>query len=494
MRSERWYWLLGFCGISVCIHLWLVLRSRPFLVPVPGPHTAEIEVMLAAWPDPTTPSRVDLQTASGRDKDHQAGAATDQGKTHQQPAATAVKRNSIGPGGMARLAAERPLPMGMLTGQRNLTAPLLRSGQPTAVPPGGGAAAGRQTSDPTDVTAPETLPSNLIQPGVAGGEIAHVEPAGASAGGHSVLTAPNPLATASKSAVKQAEQADSHSSAKTGIAQPGAGAEGGVQPTEKPQPPATGPVSRIDSSRIDAASRGAGSGREIGQSAGPGTGGAGEGPSGLTRGIPFGDVTGALRGDPRGGGGNGGGPGGPGTGVIIHTVHGLGGGTGGRVHIVYLLDTSGSMAERNKIGKAKQALCKAIAELDQFDTFDVINFDNQIHYFASELVQATLPNMMNARNYVDSLPLNDKTLLSGALEAALALQGVTHIFVLSDGEPNGGIEDFSALLAMVRERNRRRVQINTLALGLGEKFKGMALLKALAEENHGVYSYINLAH
>ncbi len=46
---------------------------------------------------------------------------------------------------------------------------------------------------------------------------------------------------------------------------------------------------------------------------------------------------------------------------------------------------------------------------------------------------------------------------------------------------------------MVRERNRRKVQISTLALGLGDRFKGMDLLRGLAEDNSGTFNYVNLA-
>ncbi len=88
--------------------------------------------------------------------------------------------------------------------------------------------------------------------------------------------------------------------------------------------------------------------------------------------------------------------------------------------------------------------------------------------------------------------MSPNTNMSGGLEVAFALKGVTHIFLLSDGEPSTGIEDPDELRALVKQLNTRRIHLITMALGLGEQFRGMALLKALAEDNDGQFSYINL--
>jgi hypothetical protein len=64
---------------------------------------------------------------------------------------------------------------------------------------------------------------------------------------------------------------------------------------------------------------------------------------------------------------------------------------------------------------------------------------------------------------------------------------------MSDGEPTEGITDFDKLIEFARDRNASHARIITLALGLGEKFKGMQLLRDLAAGNGGRFDYINRA-
>ncbi|MCX6380062.1 MAG: VWA domain-containing protein [Armatimonadetes bacterium] len=240
--------------------------------------------------------------------------------------------------------------------------------------------------------------------------------------------------------------------------------------------------------------RGRGVGVGNGGGEGIGNGNGGENRFGLNRGVPFGDIGGLLRGGNLKGGGGvvGNGAGGVGRGAVFGTRTAKGG--KGSVHIVYLLDSSGSMREGNKIGKAKEALKQALSELKPVDSFNIIHFNHSVYPFMNVLLSATPENIAQANEFVDAIRIRPDTNMSGGLEAAFALKGVTHIFLLSDGEPHTGIEDPDKLRAMVKELNTTRIHLITLALGLGEQFRGMALLKALAEENSGQFSYIDLSH
>jgi hypothetical protein len=239
-----------------------------------------------------------------------------------------------------------------------------------------------------------------------------------------------------------------------------------------------------------------GGGGRGGSLAGIGGGGGGSGRMALNRGIPFGDLSGLLTGDERGGGGKGGGPGGPGRGAVFGQKPGLGGkggDGGGAAHIVYVLDSSGSMNQGDKIGKAKDALKKALSELKPGDSFNIVTFDANVHWFGASLLPATRANLTQGVEYVDSIQLRGGTNLSGGLEKALAHTDATHIFLLSDGEPSRGITDAGQLREAVKFWNRQKAHILTLALGLGEQFPGIPLLKGLADDNEGKFSYVNLA-
>jgi Ca-activated chloride channel family protein len=151
------------------------------------------------------------------------------------------------------------------------------------------------------------------------------------------------------------------------------------------------------------------------------------------------------------------------------------------------------MRDGHKIDKAKEALKKALGELRRTDTFNIIIFKRDASTFRDDSVPATLVNVANAKAFIDDIRIGDGTNISRAMDLALGMNGLTHIYLMSDGEPNGGIADFGELRRFVRERNTHNIKIMTLALGLGENFPGMRLLKGIADDNSGSYDYINLA-
>ena len=220
--------------------------------------------------------------------------------------------------------------------------------------------------------------------------------------------------------------------------------------------------------------KGIGSGNGNGFGEGDGNGGTvkGTGEGGIriasNRGIPFGDVSGLLLGDANGGRGTGGGPGGIGRGAIFGPKLVSGGGGGGRLRIVYALDISGSMRDGNKIGKAQEAMRKALSELKPYDSFNIVTFKHDVYKMADGLLPANPQNIQRGLDYVNHIEIGDGTNLSGALDLALSMPGATHIFVASDGEPNGGINDFGELRKFVLNRNTAKVKILTLAIGQGE--------------------------
>ena len=226
----------------------------------------------------------------------------------------------------------------------------------------------------------------------------------------------------------------------------------------------------------------------------------------INRGIPFGDRMGIPKGgDPNGGGG---------------IEHGAGGSAGLRrglgrnsyvpgtpqftlarpprndegppIHIVYVIDVSGSMEDGGKILRVRDAMEKALSELRPDDSFNIVFFADKASLFSPTMRLATASNISVGVAAVDVTEPGGATNLSAALSLAFAQSEVTHIFLMSDGEPNQGITDFEKIAALAREKNRGNAHIITLALGQGEKFKGMALLRQLAEEGHGTFHYIDL--
>src|SRR5579871_6633031 len=118
IRGERWYWLLGFCVLSVCIHLLLMFRSGPFIRPAasPGPH--EVEVTLTTWHAPKSRSVSTLLKPSDPNTRQRPGVSAAQHRVasrleHRDRAPVPVNRQSAGPGGLDPRREAKPILLGI---------------------------------------------------------------------------------------------------------------------------------------------------------------------------------------------------------------------------------------------------------------------------------------------------------------------------------------------------------------------------------------------
>ena len=180
-----------------------------------------------------------------------------------------------------------------------------------------------------------------------------------------------------------------------------------------------------------------------------------------------------------------------GRGGVFGAAPGVG---AGPLHVVYVLDCSSSMIDGNKIKKAKAALKRALRELKSGDTFNVIAFNWRASKLSPIMLPAD-PEIMDACYlWIDKLALGPNTNISGALYSAFQFSNINCVFLMSDGEPEGPgtIKNTEQLRQFVSRINTAKVRINTLALCLGERYPGEALMKGLAEDNGGDYNYINM--
>lgn len=511
-RSQH-TWLLVFCLASLGLHLALrlVFPALPrsgggsLLSPPAAPSVAEVAlepppVLPVPRPAPTTSPaaiRPAGQKGSGAIGPRFAGRKTGHGS---------------GAGESASARPGPPSPANLVPLVRRATPGALRLRRPSPkaafTRPGGGSAApakvlGGRNGARGPVAAPDDL---LFSGGGRGGVNLPRAVARLGGGGGSVL----PGVTTNKATQTVREPKPGTGPGTGGAAGTGAGggtgfvngAGIGARPDVQSRHDRATLKSASDGSGVGAArdpanstatgTRAPGGGTETGSPL-PGTGGTG---AGYGRGT--GNDAGGGSGDssaPAGGGGgaNGGGPGGSGgRGRVFDVPAPAGRDANGRLHAVYVLDCSWSMEEQNKIRKAKGALKKALSELQPGDTFNVIAFSGTFTSFAPVPQPATPANLRAAARFVDLARMGEGTNLGDALKAAFASDPVTQVWVLSDGIPNVGVTDPNELRALVRERGRGRAQVITLALGLGENFPGVELLKALAADNNGTFQMVDL--
>jgi uncharacterized protein YegL len=223
---------------------------------------------------------------------------------------------------------------------------------------------------------------------------------------------------------------------------------------------------------------------------------------GIDRGIPFGDKLGIYGGNAAGGGGTGRGPGGAAADANVSNDGGKfrvsfkrtpsSESSGPAAKIAYVLDVSWSMSTGGKMNRAHEALNKALDELRPDDQFTIVTFANDAR--STRMFSATRAGLsVGHANVSASQPEpGGATNLSAAIDLALGLPGITHVFILSDGEPTEGITDPNELLAFTRKKNTRKARIITMALINSDDKKGFTLLKEIAEQHNGLFDFVDV--
>ncbi len=528
MRFERWYWLIAFCVVSFLVHIGIVAEGPAFGSSSPKVRDAEIVVSLqpekapAAKPDvkpPSPPTPISHPEAKVP-APAITKAALKNAVSHAKLAAIAktprehVRTNAAPAAGSLSFPDDKPAPLGLPTAPRNAAPPRTHialnnahagggTPSPSIIPGGKGGAPG-----------PEAPPEEVLFTGggKGGKDLPKAAPLTGGGGGNSILSVENPLAKTSVPEEKPGAGPGTGGNL-------GAGSGGGVG-FAKGRGIGTNPNGKVavgslsnqagqgngnasgDGAGTRAPGGGHGTGAELpgtggesttGYGRGKGTGvgsGAGSGTEG-TGSPSFGDVAGLLGGKGRGGGGTGqGGGGDAGRGGVFGAKPRAD--SKGAVHIVYVLDVSGSMRDGNKIGKAKEVLKEALLGLKDGDTFNIVSFSREIHRLYVDMLPADPNIIQSAVDYVDRLRLNDGTNMSGALDVALKFDRATQIYLMSDGEPNFGIQDPQELRDFIRDHNKNNIRISTMALCLGEKYPGERLMRGIATDTTGTYSYVNM--
>jgi hypothetical protein len=174
--------------------------------------------------------------------------------------------------------------------------------------------------------------------------------------------------------------------------------------------------------------------------------------------------------------------------------------------VLFVLDTSGSMAETDrsaprssptrKVDAARRELVSALDMLSDRAHFGVLLFDRAVRRFAGGLSRADAPSRLRARSWLFEREPRGETNLGDALREAFRLAagldgpsaplgGADTVFLLTDGRPTaGGLQSSDRILDAVRRWNRS-ARITIHCVGLGDHDSG--LLTELAAMTGGRY-------
>jgi Ca-activated chloride channel family protein len=161
--------------------------------------------------------------------------------------------------------------------------------------------------------------------------------------------------------------------------------------------------------------------------------------------------------------------------------------------VTFVLDTSGSMADDDKLVQAKKALRFCLANLNPEDRFEVIHFATEPEALFGSLTAASADAVKKAEDFVKDLTPTGGTALDDALKQATALRPAKSerpyvVVFLTDGEPTVGETSDDVIVSHTDEAAAAGTRI--FCFGLGNDVNAH-LLDRIADNTHATSDYVS---
>lgn len=162
-------------------------------------------------------------------------------------------------------------------------------------------------------------------------------------------------------------------------------------------------------------------------------------------------------------------------------------------NLVFLVDTSGSMQDADKLPLVKQALRELVLQMREQDRIALV-----VYAGSAGLVLPPTPGNETARilTALDRLEAGGSTNGGAGIELAYRIAreahidgGVNRVILATDGDFNVGTIDQIALETLVAEQRRHGIALSTLGFGQGNYNDAMA--EQLADAGDGNHAYID---
>ncbi|MBK8467045.1 MAG: VWA domain-containing protein [Chloracidobacterium sp.] len=159
--------------------------------------------------------------------------------------------------------------------------------------------------------------------------------------------------------------------------------------------------------------------------------------------------------------------------------------------IVFVLDTSGSMAEAGKIEKARKALMFGVKTLREGDRFNIINFAGEEHLMERGLIAANAEGKRRGEEFINKLQPTGSTNINDSLIASLKQfekgDRPKMLVFMTDGLPTVGESNVDRIIANFK--NAKNVDVRVFPFGFGYDVN-TTLLDRLGSENDGISDYV----
>ncbi|MFP4027781.1 MAG: VIT and vWA domain-containing protein [Candidatus Brocadiia bacterium] len=159
--------------------------------------------------------------------------------------------------------------------------------------------------------------------------------------------------------------------------------------------------------------------------------------------------------------------------------------------VCFVVDTSGSMLQQNRMQSAKDAVKFCLKSLNEKDRFSLIPFSTGVDTFSDGLMKATRQNVERALGYTKGMEARGGTKLCGAVIRALEMAPDGNrpyiVVLITDGKPTIGIVDPEKIVASVKEANEKNVRV--FSFGIAENLD-VPLLDQITEATRGYSEYV----
>ncbi len=159
--------------------------------------------------------------------------------------------------------------------------------------------------------------------------------------------------------------------------------------------------------------------------------------------------------------------------------------------IVYVLDTSGSMADEGKMEKARKALLFGIQTLRDGDRFNVINFAGEEHLMERSLIRADAAGKKRGEDFIGKLQPTGGTNINDSLLASLRQfengDRPKMLVFMTDGLATVGETRTDRIIANLQKE--KKLDIRIFPFGFGYDVN-TTLLDRLGSENAGMSDYV----
>jgi len=164
-----------------------------------------------------------------------------------------------------------------------------------------------------------------------------------------------------------------------------------------------------------------------------------------------------------------------------------------RANLVFLIDTSGSMNEPNKLPLVKQSLSMLVGQLDPNDHVAIVTYAGSA---GTALEPTPVSQKHRILEVINRLGAGGGTAGAEGVRQAYALAaanldpaGVNRVMLATDGDFNIGITNVDELKGFVERERNKGIFLSVLGFGMGNY--NDALMQALAQNGNGAAAYID---